>query len=501
MAEVTETGPVEQKNPFLDYVSSVLDECEKKDQISSTVDDGYVLSTGLLSLDIVMNGGIRSGWITSSGLEASGKSSLAIKMLGSLAKKNIPGYFIDSEGSLDTEYACNVAGISDISEYFGRPSPKGKGWEIPPKIRYTSENTLEKVFSFMQRILLRLPDKLYRQEEKKWYYVFSKEKADVEIMQKLGLKHSLKLYSQTGRYWCEAPDGNFQMVFILDSLPGLVTQDVAEDADGGSKAMALQARALSKAVPPVRGLLRRKHAVFLVINQLRQAPGVMFGPSEYEPCGNYVKFASDVRNTLNSRSVPDPFDRGKTEAGSPTGTYGQEPSVEGEGTDTYMYKLIKNTKNKRGTPFRQGWCRLWISDYKSKARGFDPVFDCYKYLETTNQAHIQKKGGRREIIGLDKFFPELKGKPVQWLDFKLLILGLVQNNNELLEKFKEKYEIPLDNEMFNLYNHCFEQIESGEAFNLMLDSNQEIVKDDSEDIDSFEDLDDSKSIDSEDDFS
>ena len=62
-------------NLMLNYVSTILDECEKKDQISSVIDDGYVMPTGLLVLDWIMNGGIRSGWITTIGPEQSAKTS------------------------------------------------------------------------------------------------------------------------------------------------------------------------------------------------------------------------------------------------------------------------------------------------------------------------------------------------------------------------------------------------------------------------------------------
>ena len=68
------------QNIMLNYMNDVLDECEKKEAISSTIDSGYYLSTGLLTFDMVMNGGIRSGWTTSLGLEQSGKTSLAIKI-------------------------------------------------------------------------------------------------------------------------------------------------------------------------------------------------------------------------------------------------------------------------------------------------------------------------------------------------------------------------------------------------------------------------------------
>lgn len=70
--------------------------------------------------------------------------------MGSLAKQHIPSYFIDAEGALDTEYACAIAGISDITEYFGRKSPTGKGYELPPKFVI-----LMKIFWKRYSVLLR----------------------------------------------------------------------------------------------------------------------------------------------------------------------------------------------------------------------------------------------------------------------------------------------------------------------------------------------------------
>jgi len=502
MAKKEESTP-DINSLMLDYMNEVLEECEKKEAISSTVDTNYFLSTGLLMYDMILNGGIRSGWTTSLGKEQSGKTSLAVKIMGSLAKNNIPGYFIDAEGSLNTEYACAIAGINDIEEYFGRKSPTGKGYEILPKIRYTDENGMEKVARFMQRILLALPDKKYRQETKKWYYVFDvkNNKSDKEKYEKLKLKYDMKLYSATGKYWCEAPDGKFQVVFLLDSLPGLVPENVGEEVNDKGQAMAADARAISTAMKPIRGLLRRKHAVFLPINQLREKPAVMFGNPEYEPMGNFVKFASDVRNQLDSRVVPDWFQRGKID-GKEVSTFGQEPSVEGAGLDMYSYKLIKNIKNKNGVAYRRGWVRIWNEDCRGKCRGFDDVFDTLEYLEYTKQIKLLKTGGRREISGLEKFIPQLEGKVVAYLDFKRYILGKLTNNESLLKQFIENNNLSLEvKDLPDIRSICFDQIQTGEAFNLLLITDENTVNEiqDSEDIE-FDESDNVETDFDEDDF-
>lgn len=451
------------------YVSDIISDSEKAEGISNSLDDGFYIGTGLHVLDFILNGGIRSGWFTTIGLEQSGKSALAVKMLGALAKEKVPGYYIDAENSLNTESACSIMNIKDISSVFGVRSPTGKGWEIPPVIRYTPENILETVFKFMKRILLSLPDKIYRQETKKWYLVFGREKDELAAMKTLGLKHSQKLYSETGRYWCEVPDGKFQFAFFIDSLANLVTSEIGEEADGESKAMALDARAFSKYVKAVRGLLRRKHAVVIAINQLREKPAVMYGPATYEPGGNALKFATDCRNELSTRAVPQGWDAGKLESGTATTKFGEEPSVEGKGTDRYVYKYINNTKAKAGTPFRSGWCRLWISDFEGRRRGFDPVFDCFKYLEQTGQVTLKRVAGRKELAFIPNIL-KLDGQVMQWEDFKALIIAEVFDKPSVAEAALTKYKLEC-NPNFN--DICSKQLQSGEIFEKMVTLKQE----------------------------
>ena len=461
---------------YANYISDIVTECEKADGINNSLDDGYYIPTGLHMFDFINNGGIRAGWFTTIGYEQSGKSALAVKMLGGLAKEKIPGYYIDSENSLNTESACSIMNIPSVDEVFGVRSPTGKGWEIPPIIRYTPENILETDFTFMKRILLNLPDKIYRQESKKWYFVFSREKKDMEKMKAFGLSPDRKLYSETGKYWCEAPDGKFQFAFFIDSLANLVPSVMGAE-DEGSNAMSLDARAFSKYIKPVRGLLRRKHAVVLAVNQLRDKPGVMYGPAQYEPGGNAIKFATDVRNELSTRAVPAGWDAGKTESGTATSKYGEEPSVEGKGRDLYVYKYIKNTKQKNGVPFREGWCRLWISDFTEKRRGFDPVFDCLKYLEKTKQLTMKRVAGRKELT-FSKEIVDLD-TVMQYEDFKALVIAEVFGNSKIAEPVLEKYGLK-ENPNFDKF--CSDQLKSGSIFEKMLTvSDNSLVSTDSED--------------------
>lgn len=496
------------------YIGKVLDQCEKEDQISSVVDDGYVMPTGLLVLDWIMNGGVRSGWITSIGMEQSCKTSIAIKMLGSLVKRNIPGYFIDAENALNTDNACAIAGIDKPEEYFGRRSANGKGWDIIPKIRYTSENSIEKDFTFMQRILLKLPDKLCR--DKQWYYVCNDNEDDkISLLESMGLKKDTKLATQTGRCWYPAEDGRFQMVFIIDSVKAMIPEDEATDADEASAAMALQARAFSKYGPKVRGILRRKHAVVLSINQQRLNPGARFTAPEYEPCGEYLKYATDTRNEMASTSVPDTlFNTGVLpDTKTATKMFGQEPSVLVPGEiDTYFYKKIKNSKMKGGTPWKRGMCRTWGQGETFK--GFDPVFDVYEYLELTEQALLKSVNKRKEIYGLTKFIPQLQGTAVAWQDFKKLILAFTEGREDLKQEFIDSYGLQISTEELpDIKAICHQQVETREAFSPDIknpelaglkarktSSKKMVVLDDEDDFDESEDQNEATPAVSEDDF-
>jgi len=464
--------------------SDMVDDCEKSYNVISSIDDGYALSTGLLVMDLIMNGGIRNGWTTSVGYEQTGKTAVAVKIMGSLIKEGIPSYFIDSEGALDTANMCSMVGISKAEDYFGKRSKDSKSWEIAPKIRYTVQNNIEKIFGFLCSILTKFPDKVYEASKQSWFYVFEKEQK--ELLQQLGLKQDVALSSKTGKLWCKAPNGNFQAVFILDSLAFLVADDSIKDNGQENKQMGIIQKAFSKVLKNFKYLLRKKHAVFLPTNPLRDnSSGNPYAPKEFEPCGNAVKNASDVRNKFSNTSVPDFYEKGKSPSGTYVSTYGEEKSVEGGSVDTYFYKKVKNIKNKSGMPLRQGIIRLWTKDGKGKPRGFDPVFDTLEYLSMTKQVQLKKVGGRKEINGLSRL---IEGCPdaIQYIDFKKLIIGQVYNKKELVKEFETTYNVTVK---LDVREECFEQVRTSKSFDLLeeyLDvnvTNEETAVDDNEDSD------------------
>jgi len=131
----------------------------------------------------------------------------------------------------------------------------------------------------------------------------------------------------------------------------------------------------------------------------------------------------------------------------------EEPSVQfSKGVDSYRYIHVRAHKNKLSRPFLETYLRLWITDAKGNAQGFDPVFDVFQYLKFTGQL----SGPRRKI--LLKFKGNEATKAIGWLDFKRLILS---DNRTVKEICLEIGMKPV-----RLREACFKQMASGKGIEL-----------------------------------
>lgn len=446
--EVKKEAPVELsfQQKYAQYAMQDIEAIERAVGIGSSIDIPYRLPADSLVLNIVYGGGVSSGWYTLLGGEASSKSTNCISFLGECVRHNIPCYYFDGEGSVDGTYTPAICRVADLSDIFGSKNEKGKT-EKYGCARYYDDTTMEKVFGVIKERLLNLPDKKYKKEKDQWYLVFDpSRKTHVKMMNTLGLKGADKSRKQV---WCPVDSPDFQAVFMLDSYPAFIPEDIGEDEDKDSSGVALQAREYGKWVPQIKGLLRRKHCVIYGVNQLRDKPMVMYGKPTTEPCGNALKYFSDVRCEFTSIAVTS-VKMGTWDKGDSTGE-GEEDSVEvAGGTDKYQYKKIVNTKNKKGTPFKMGYQRIWFKDGNGKGRGIDPVFDTWAYLYETGQYD----GERRKKFSVN--IKGFEGVELDWLTFKKLILAEVFGNKELKAEIKKLGIKP------NLRAKCFEQIESGE---------------------------------------
>ena len=164
-----------------------------------------------------------------------------------------------------------------------------------------------------------------------------------------------------------------------------------------------------------------------------------------------VSHNSDVRLRFNARALSAvPYVKGK-------GMMYEEQSVMGKKfKDEYRHIHVRGIKNKLGMPYMEGWLRLWIKDGNEEPRGFDPVWDTFMYLENTGQ--ISHRSRSKIVLKIKK---HENTKPMDWIDFKMLILGTKKQQKEICEKFGLKW--------FDLREFCVNQMQGGKGMELFIE--------------------------------
>lgn len=438
-------------------INTLLDGMEKQYSLTKAYTDPRAratgcVSTGLLTLDLMLGGGYIGGsWVTFLGMEQSAKSTAVTTAMASLAINGVQGCYFDYEGSSDPSFQDNIA--SDIgklispeskltaSKLFGVMNESTGKYIQVPIFRLYSESIGDVMFDSLAALVRKLPDKVF--ENGKWYYVYDK-KPEGKINRKL---------SSRGNYYVEASNPHPEIAFIVDSYPAMYPEKLEE---GGGQGMAAVARMFSENIPKIAGKLRKKGILIIGVNQLRLRPGVTFQNPEYEPAGEAVKFISHVRIKNTARSVP--HGKGKIE---------EEPSVLDSGSDQYRYIHLQAIKNKQASSAGlSSWQRVWVADPNGQAHGFDPVWNIYDYLVTTGQATRFGSGKKRTVLFSIR---DTKGEKIifdaslDWYDFKALILFDDESAKKQLAKdlMSPKQYKTLFITSNNLFNHCREQILSG----------------------------------------
>lgn len=394
-----------------DYLET-LDSAAKAVRLNNiTIGQEQRMQTGLLCLDIILGRGIGPCMVTFFGAEQTAKTTLAMVLMSSTIKQGVPiSVLWDAEQSSGSsaDYMQNILNVQGVDvpveRIFG--VRKNGEWVVKPTVYYQDDANGEVFFNWLHALLKRLPDKRF--ENERWWCVYENTKPN---QAKYAAHADRKLTSANEGIWVPAKDGDaLQAVVLVDSYPSLMP--TAQDNDEHTKAMAVQARMFSLHLPRVKGYLRSKRVALVGINQLRLNPGAMFGSPETEPGGQALKFNSDMRIRLAARSSNIPFNP-KLE-----GMIETEPSVDGDGVDTYRYTQARTIKNKLSTPNRETWFRLWVSNKDGEGMGYCPVWDAF--YACTLCGFIT---GKRSKMDLN--IPGLgEGKrSINWSEFKQLILG------------------------------------------------------------------------------
>lgn len=464
--EDAEDDEIKFFNP-LENLDDDLDAIEKDYSLSgASLGEGETrTSTGFLEIDTIIGGGILPGWYTFFGGEQSCKSTGANTIMAAALHSEVAAISMwDYEGSTSHEYLRNIMRTNSmkmaLDNVFGIRDPRTNSWIVKPRVRYYSEAVAEKFFDYIAKLERTLPDKMKIGNE--WYYVYESKNNEGKTHKRntaiVGSRYDKDYYKKTGKYRIRAKDGSLQALAILDSLPAMLPE--RQDVDDPGSGMASQARMFSEQIKRVKGKMRAKRIAIIAVNQVRKAPAVMFGNPEYEPCGEAPKFFSDVRLRMSGHvlnAAP-----GMTEKGQIL----EEKSVTGKGVDTYRMIKIRAHKNKLSVPNLEGWLRLWIEDGNGDARGFDPVWDTWRYLINSGQC----KGARNKIKITIKGH-EAKSA-MTWMQFKMAILGNPKQQKAVYEDVGLK--------PFDIRAWCKKDLHEGKGFLKILETKRSGNEDDEE---------------------
>lgn len=425
------TETVDRRLLVSDFYSGMLDKIERTTRMPSN-SMRYLdpLSTGLLTFDRALSGGLRNAFASVAGEEQSGKTTLCYHALAQACRsQTIMNGFIDAEGTLNETFAANVFSPYGLNFMDLMADKKGA-------LRYYRRNVIEQVFDYLHALLRQMPDKMWVAEANSWAYVIPKNnKHFAALKAALQLKEDKALTNESS-FMCPTEYSGLEASFFIDSLAAMVTEN-DDESEERSRVRAAEAAAFSLHLKRVVSRLSSKGVALFGVNQVRKTPGQTYGDPLYEPGGEALKFYSAQRLRMATRVAP------KEERRKGEDAYqGFEPSVYADHYDTYHYKAFKSTKNKMGPPKIQASVRVWASDAKGDVRGFDPVYDTEQYLRDTRQLVPSGKRGTmvfklRDSVGAkrQKFYNDLD--PITMADFKLLILAESEGDRELRKSVAE----------------------------------------------------------------
>ncbi len=279
------------------------------------------ISTGLLSFDLMLGGGIPGGRMTIfSGEEHGGKSTGTYSVIREAMARKTVVLHKDHEGGSDVSYMHRNGIKTD--------------W-----------------------------NKEIKAEKPAFYYPFNPDFGE----QSFDLMRTLMTKS------AEPVGGHIPLLFVLDSLPAMLPEKLEGLND--TEQASLNALMFSRELPRVRTLLRRRNCTILGVNQLREKPMAKGWPW-YEPCGNAPKFYSDIRAMFKKCSI---------ERGDGKGYVEEEDCWDSKGNDKYNYIKIQTIKNRVAPSQKEIVMRIRFENAGRPGDGYDLFYDVFKFLKMTGQ--------------------------------------------------------------------------------------------------------------------
>ena len=261
------------------------------------------IPTGIPQLDIALGGGLPAGRLTTIiGKKSAGKSTLGIHLLAQVQKMGGLAVGIDVERS-NLLSRCEAQGI-DIDRYLPSQPDSLDSYEIED-IMTGKKKKVAGAFEIMERLIRTI----------------------------------------------RKTDQNALVGVILDSIAGSSVASEIED-QVGKATMGKHARVVSQAFRKIMPLVHDMNIAFILVNQLKEKIGVMFGSPNTYIAKNPIDFSSAI--TMELKQV---------------GIYPNKTNPEGITTQCYI------SKNKVGNPFSTVRWTTWFD------RGIDVIWEIVSFLE------------------------------------------------------------------------------------------------------------------------
>ena len=159
-------------------------------------------------------------------------------------------------------------------------------------------------------------------------------------------------------------ENNMLLTIVWDSLAATSSRAEMKEEAYGTPEMAIRARIISQAFRKITKLISKRNVALVIINQIRENIGVLFGAKSESPGGKAVKFHSSIRLQLSK--------------------HGEIKNQRGDVTGVIVKCYL--SKSSICSPFRSAEICL------SFEKGFDPYFHFAESLEKSGKIEMSSPG-------------------------------------------------------------------------------------------------------------
>jgi hypothetical protein len=282
----------------------------------------------------------------------------------------------------------------------------------------------------------------------------------INIIKTFGLPVTTKEIEAKKRLNIKLPNGNPALgVIVLDSVASLLPKKQEDDNDASKQNIGLLARLMSNNIKRITNYAAKYGVMVIMINQVREKVGQLFGNPETTPGGRALKFHSSVRLRVGKNNSKDGEIRDK------------------DGRLVGHNARVTITKNRCAKPYQDNKGNknisvpIYYEHYFPSIEDF--IFSCGRQLKiiTIRNGIYKWKTGDISADNVEDFMKAVRFKGLKYKIFAE-ILDAAEEKNEILppellnasEEFAKELEKARNNEV--------EEVETGSIDSLTEDEDE-----------------------------